>query len=278
MPRSRIVPALLAALTCAAALPAAAAADQQRARSGNVEATFSFQPFGDSQYRDLRLTISRAGQMLVDEPARVAGCEEPYCMPGGGREGNSVRVRDLDGDGEPEVVLDLFTGGAHCCVRTRLYWFDGNAYRSVQHDFADLGYRLRDLGRGPTPEFVSGDGRFAYAFASFASSLFPLQVWGFRDGALVDVTRRFPAQLRADAARAWRLYRKARRSADYEPRGPIAAWAADRYLLDGRAATLERLRALARAAALPGDQPRSQAGFVRRLDRTLRRFGYVRRA
>jgi hypothetical protein len=273
------LPAALAALLCAAlALPAGAdATTEQRARLGDVEAVFSFTPLGENQYRDMRLRITRAGQTLVDARARVNGCEEPYCVPGGGLGGKSVRVRDLDADGEPEVVLDLFTGGAHCCVRSRVYWFDGAAYRSLQHDFGDLGYRLRDLGRGTAPEFVSGDPRFAYAFASFASSLFPLQIWNFRDGALVDVTPRFPAQVRADAAHAWRLYRKARRSAGYEPRGAIAAWAADRYRLGLRRATLRKLHALARRRALPGDRPQNQAAFVRRLDRTLRRFGYAQR-
>jgi hypothetical protein len=279
MARSRRLTLVLLVLVAAAvAVPAPAHADEQRAHRGDVEAVFSFTRGSDElRYHDLRLRIARAGQTLVDGPVSAPGCEEPYCVPGGGLDGTSVRVRDLDGDGEPEVLLDLFTGGAHCCVKTRVYWFDGAGYRSLVHDFRDLGYRLRDLGGSTAPEFVSGDGRFGYLFASFASSVFPLQVWAFRHGALVDVTRRFPARVRADARHAWRLYRKARASGVYEPRGAIAAWAADRYLLGRRAATLRHLRALARSGALPGDMPRSQAAFVRRLDRTLRRLGYARR-
>jgi len=278
MPAARRLALLVAALAAVgvAVTESAGAADQPARRAG-VRAVFSFvRGPQEGQYRDLHIRITRRGRTLVDGPARVPGCAPPFCAPGGGLQGRSVRVRDLDGDGEPEVVLDLFTGGAHCCVKTRVYWFDGAGYRSVVHDFADIGYRLRDLGRGRTPELVSADPRFAFLFTSFAASVFPLQVWAFRDQRLVDVTRLFPARVQADAARAFRLYRRARRSGALEPRGAIAAWAADQYLLGRRAATLRRLRTLAARRALPGDVPRGQQTFVRRLDRTLRRFGYAR--
>ena len=278
MIRSRLALVLAAASVTAAAVPSVAAAEEQHAAMGAVAATFSFTRAGEYEYRDMRVAVARGGQTLVDAPAAVPGCEEPYCMPGGGMEADSIAVRDLAGDGEPEVLLDLYTGGAHCCVKTRLYWFDGSGYRSLVHDWGDLGYRLRDIGRSPAPEFVSGDARFSFAFASFAGTVFPFRAWSFGDGALRDVTRSFPRRTRADAARAFRLYRKAIRTGRFEARGAIAAWAADRYLLGHRAATLRRLRALAHRHALPGDVPRSQAAFVRRLDRTLRRWGYARRA
>ena len=35
-----------------------------------------------------------------------------------------LTVRDLDGDGEPEVLVDLYTGGAHCCFYTVILRFD----------------------------------------------------------------------------------------------------------------------------------------------------------
>jgi hypothetical protein len=30
-------------------------------------------------------------------------------------------VRDLDGDGEPEVLVDFYWGGVHCCFYTDVY-------------------------------------------------------------------------------------------------------------------------------------------------------------
>ncbi|HEX5853090.1 MAG TPA: hypothetical protein VFY36_08355, partial [Solirubrobacteraceae bacterium] len=133
-------------------------------------------------------------------------------------------VRDLNSDGEPEVLLDLYTAGAHCCYLSRFFFFDGQRYRSLQHNFGDAGYRVKDFDGDGTPELVSADARFGYQFSSFASSLFPLQVWRYDGEELRDVTRTFPAQIRSDLRRAWRLYRNALRHRVYEPRGMIAAW------------------------------------------------------
>jgi hypothetical protein len=40
----------------------------------------------------------------------------------------SVVARDLDGDGEPEVVLGLYTGGAHCCYYAEVYRYAKGSY------------------------------------------------------------------------------------------------------------------------------------------------------
>jgi hypothetical protein len=248
----------------------------QVSSQGSVTAIFSFEhqedPWG---YTDLWLTITRGGQVLYDgAPPSVGHCEEPYCYPGGGTERDSVRVRDLDGDGEPEVLLDIFSGGAHCCLWARIFSFDSTRYRSITHNFADPGYRLGDLDSDGVPEFASSDARFAYRYTSFASSWFPLRVWSYDGEGLIDVTAAYPERIRNDAKRAWHDYRKALRGDTYEPRGAIAAWAADRYLLGARMNALRILRRLARHRQLPGTFPTSQTRFVARLDRDLRRLGY----
>ncbi len=244
----------------------------------SVTATFSFQPQDEPYgFTDLRLTITRAGQALYQDAPSAGGCEEPDCFPGGGSERDSVRVRDLDGDGEPEVLLDIFTGGAHCCLWVRIFSFDGTGYRSIEHDFADPGYRLGDIDDDGTRELVSSDARFAYQYASFAGSWFPLRIWSYDGNGLRDVTSDYPQRIRADARKAWHGYRKALHGANTgEPRGAIAAWAADRFLLGARKRTLSTLRRLARHRLLPGTFPSSQARFVARLDRDLRRLGYDR--
>jgi hypothetical protein len=271
----RSLTALVAAAVVAFAVPATARAEEQHAAGGAVAATLSFS-FDRSTYRysDLRLVITRAGQPLYDADPSVARCAGG-CWPGGFKGRRSVHVRDLDGDGEPEVVVDLFTGGAHCCSVAEIYAFDGTGYRSISHDFGDPGYRIGPIGAGATPKFVSGDPRFAYRFTAFAFSLFPVQIWSYRGGRLHDVTPRYRGRIRADARRSWRLYRRFLHSREgYEPRGAVAAWAADEYRLGRRAATLHRLRRLALRGQLPGSFPTSPLRFVRVLDRFLRRHGY----
>jgi hypothetical protein len=270
---------LLALLACAPAAPAEQEVDAQ----GAVEAVLTFSgSYRDLEFSDMWLQIFRGEQLAWESEPWVSACGDATCWPGGGRDRDSVRVRDLDGDGEAEVLVDLYSGGAHCCFFTRIYGFDGQQYHSSSHGFADAGYRLGDLDEDGLLEFVSGDTRFAYRYTAFAFSRFPVQIWAYDgDSALIDVTSDFPGRVRSDARRLWRGYRSALRH-DYEPRGAIAAWAADRYKLGKRRGALLTLRALARRRRLPGTtgirfegDVRSQLRFVRRLDRDLRRLGYA---
>ena len=67
----------------------------------------------------------RDGLTLVDR-AVGPGCPEEPCgvVPSGiAAKQDSIRLRDLDADREPEVIVDLFTGGAHCCAFSTIYTF-----------------------------------------------------------------------------------------------------------------------------------------------------------
>jgi hypothetical protein len=261
-----------AALVLALVTAAPARAETQTASRGTVTATLSFRS-DDGVYRDLRLTIARSGRLLYDAAPADPSCNDG-CWPGRLADGRSIHVRDLDGDGEPEVIADLYTGGAHCCSLARVYAFDGSGYGETTHNFGNAAYRAGDIGGDRRAEFVSSDDRLAYRFTAYAFSVFPVQIWSFANGRFSDVTNRFRSRVRADAARAWRLYREAYRRREYPPRGAAAAWAADEYRLDRRASALHRLRTLARRGELPGGPPRSQARFVGVLDAALRRLGY----
>src|SRR4051794_1934243 len=98
------------------ALAVAAQSQTEWDSHGQVSAEFYYEHGGERfESRDLWLAIDRGDQTLHDEAVSVSGCAEPWCWPGGFGQRPSVRVRDLDADGEPEVLLDLFSGGAHCC-------------------------------------------------------------------------------------------------------------------------------------------------------------------
>jgi hypothetical protein len=271
MPIARTLVATLAAL---AVVAAPAAARTESASSGPVTATFSFTRVDDLRYRHLHLTVQRDATTVFDRPVRIRDCQEPFCVPGGGLEGPSVRVADLDGDGPPDVLLDLFTGGAHCCVESELVALSADgSVRRLQHGWGDSGYRLSDLDGDGIAEFVSADDRFAYAFTAFAYSALPLQVLSFRDGRFLDITGAFPARVRADARRWRRAYRHAK--VDGFPQGVLAAWAADRSRLGDKARALDFVRAQGRRGKLRAAMgERRAARFAARLDRVLRRWGY----
>ena len=68
------------------------------------------------------------------------------------------------------MLVDFYTGGAHCCFYSVIYRYVGGRYVSSFHFWGDPSYRLVDLNRDGRPDFRSADDRFAYAFSCFACS------------------------------------------------------------------------------------------------------------
>jgi PKD repeat protein len=254
------------------------------ARSGQVAAGLFYRGSAPS-YRGVRLKIARGGSTELDVAfRRICG----YCdvWPAGVERRRSVRVTDLDADGEPEVVADLYTGGAHCCFYSLIYRWDAAAgrYRRTIKRWNDAGYRLI-AGRAGRLEFQTGDTRFAYRFASFAESFFPVRIFAFVDGRLRDVTRASASRgaVRRDAARIWRFYQRRRGSKRWNVRGALAAYMADKYSLRQSRDGWRRLRVALRRGDLRAqrlfgmkDVYPSGTRYVRVLRKRLARWGYRR--
>jgi hypothetical protein len=267
----RRLPLVLALAGLLAAAPAAVA-DTQTASSGSVAATLTYTPGAHGLgATDVRIAVTRAGVLAYDAPVDPRGCKDGTCEPAGD---DALTVTDLDADGDPEVIADVYTGGAHCCTISRILRWDGARYVRLDRNWGDVGYKIDDVDGDGRPELVSADDRFAYLYGSYAASIFPVQIFSLQDGRLVDVTRSHPDLVRRDRAENYRLARRAHGFA----RTAYAAWAADRYLLGERTATLRTLRRLARRGKLRTDlganSRRAQRRWVARLDRDLRRFGY----
>ena len=272
----------LAAISAAGALllaaPAAADAAPHTvsASEGSVTARLSWSSAaeeGSGPARGLRLTIERAGAKAYEAPVKSA-----HCAPCGLERfgGGPLLVRDLEGAGRPNVLVELYTGGAHCCTILQIYSYDPGTmtYRMTERDFGDPGAKVEDLAGNGSLQLVTADDRFAYEFAPFAYSGLPLQVLALRGGRLADVTRSYPAQIARDAAQWLKTFRSERHL--QLGNGAIAAWAADEELL-GR----DRLvrATLAREAARRNLRSRESYGpsngsFVRALLRFLSRTGY----
>ena len=277
--------ALLAACVVAGLLPASAHAGDvtKTARSGDVEATLAYRVVKDV-YSHVRFRVVRAGTPALDVSLKEVSCGRgcavwapgPFSVPG------PPVVRDLDADGEPEVILDLYTGGAHCCVVTAFYRWAGAGYRRTVEDFGNFGYRLRDLDGDGTPELSARDEAFAYAFGPYVYSVPPPAIFQWRAGVLHDVTRHYPAVVRADAKETFGYYLKARRKRDHAAiRGVLAGWAADECLLGRCAYAFARIDAALRAGELSRqstDLPTDPAGatYVAKLRAFLRKYGYLR--
>jgi len=182
-----------------------------------------------------------------------------------------LQIRKLDPGDEPSVIVQVYTGGAHCCTRTALYWFDKPArrYRVLERDWGNGGYALKKLGaHDAAPEFVTSDQAFAYAFASYAGSGTPLQVYRFRRGAFDAVTRCYPKLIATQAQEFWQSATQQKSVAYGEPNGVLAPYIADEYQLGRGPRVWRRL-----------DQfPSANAGFRAALRKLLKRNGYLNAA
>ena len=139
-----------------------------------------------------RIAIARGGTTVFNQ-AVADPCAQCAVVPAGVTGGgSSLTIRDLDGDGEPEVLFDIYTGGAHCCSYTWIYRFTGSTYAGLAATWGDTGYTLVDLNGDGVPELRSYDDRFAYEFTDFADSAFPPAIFSYRAGRLSDATRSSP--------------------------------------------------------------------------------------
>lgn len=280
----RVVPA---ALVCIVGLLAGGSAAQAQNRvaagtvtktAGVVAATLTWKG-GTFGVTKPRLAVSRAGRVVSDLDVSDV-CKD--CLLVEDAAGNAdeiytiMYVADLDGDGEPEVSFDTFSNGAHCCTTQRIYAYRPatNSYRRVLSQYwGNAGYAVKDLDGDGTAELSGGDDSFAYAFSSYASSVFPPKVLSFRldqatgKATVKTVTRRFPALIRAAAAPLLKEIRKAKPAADHEIQGFIAAYVAEQYLLGrGSVGKAELVRARGRGL--------TQLGFQTNLLDFLKRAGY----
>ncbi|MGB2953991.1 MAG: hypothetical protein WBB74_11475 [Gaiellaceae bacterium] len=274
-----LVPLVLVLASPAAAAPVPRT---ETADSGPLHAELSYL-FDDgagtnTRFQDVRLRITRAGVTLVDTgiQPRCAYCS---AWPAGDASSPSIRAVDLDGDREPEVVLDLYTGGAHCCFYSRVYRYAGSAYSFVTHVWGDPSYSLRDLNHDGRPEWITADDRFAYAFSCFACSALPVQVLSYKAGLFTNVTRRFPPLVRKDAAANWRFYLENRRR-HFDTSGVLPAYLADEELLGHGAVGWKRVRTAVAGPAFTRDAQdarwKNRSRYLSALRRFLVRAGYVR--
>ena len=279
-----------AAIALALFVPAAAPAQKrtvETATNGTVTAELSYVKrtrgtgrFQFEEFRDFRVKITRAGQVLYD---RAVGdpCGQ-FCTPTETALARKhVALRDLNADGEPEAIIGLFTGGASCCVLVVAYGYDppANVYRRAKLDTGG-GYVARDLGSDGVIELVGDDFRFRGLFTCGACGPRPIRIWHCGLRRFEVVTRDFPGKIRDHARRMRRFYERVRgRDEAAFVKGALTPLAADLCLLDRCARGFRIVRAAIRRGELDRrsafDVSPLRFEYLRALKRFLRRTGYL---
>ena len=245
----------------------------QTAQRGSIRVELSYEqqavdPAGDVKiYRHLRVRVVNGLVVVFDRVVCAAVC--------GPAANGAIAFRNVWASRSPEIVVSLYTGGAHCCFENEFVVLrSATSATGIFHNWGDLGYRGQWL-RGRF-WFVTGDDRFAYAFTSFAASAFPMQVWAIdRPGRLVDVTRQRLDLGAANAQRLWKGYLADRGHVDI--RGVLGPWCADEYVLGDRPACEAALTNALHRGYLKSDVVGvGGRAYVAELHRDLAAWGYTR--
>lgn len=270
--------------------------------SGDVQAELTLTAGDGICAETAQLTILRQGQVLLSQQLPVDYAEATLQDGPALCNLSGLKVLDLDGDAEPEVLLGNFSGGAHCCFSSLVYRYSPQkavavpAYELTTHAWGNGAFELADLdlaqdgGGAALPEWISRDDRFAYAFAAYAASFYPIQIWrygsnGSGQGQFIDVSRDYPNQVYGDAYSLWLQYRELRQSLPLPApsqaitpetegqvylsviRSVLAAYMADKHLLGQEADGWQRLEQF-----YPW---RDRPAFITDLKHHLRSTGYI---
>lgn len=141
----------------------------------------------------------------------------------------------------PDVILEGFTGGAHCCQEPVFYSFDTarKSYAKVidlTSPKSTISVAWDDNG-GFEPMKVGGqillrteDDHFAYAFGCYACTPMPIRLDSFGEGGLTDVTGHYPSIVGKEVAQLKELSMSQATGEKHTgegPFGPLAAFVAD---------------------------------------------------
>ncbi|MDY7041722.1 MAG: hypothetical protein SVX38_12745, partial [Chloroflexota bacterium] len=110
-------------------------------------------PASDPLTFDSILTISSAGQ----PQARIE------FFAGLGKETGT----DITGEGHPDVVVSVFSGGAHCCFSTVVYDLGPALMKVMETPLSNCDGYFQDLNGDGALEFITCDDSFVYEYCSF---------------------------------------------------------------------------------------------------------------
>jgi hypothetical protein len=114
--------------------------------------------------------------------------------------------RDVTGEGHPDVVIEGFTGGAHCCFSTMTYDLGPALTKVLETPPSNCAGRLEDLTGDGVYEFVTCDDVFAYTYCAYAFSPLVKVILQYEPGqGYVPASPRFAALYEEDIAAHSRL-------------------------------------------------------------------------
>ncbi len=142
-----------------------------------------------------------------------------------------VSLIDLDNNGTDEVIVQVFSGGAHCCTNHIIYTWKNNQFMKTETGELDgNGGYFEDIDQDKNYEFVTYDNSFLYQFSSYAGSFPPTLIFQFKQGNFIEVTRNYPTVLRRTLQKMSEAVRQSQ-AENGEINGILAGYVAQKILL-----------------------------------------------
>lgn len=106
---------------------------------------------------------------------------------------DTINTYDFSGNGEKNVIISSFTGGAHCCVMLFIGVIEsGKFYISDTLFLGNSWYNIEDIEKDGKLEINTSSDMFAYAFTNYAETRFPPRVYRIKNNKFKDITKNYP--------------------------------------------------------------------------------------
>lgn len=104
-----------------------------------------------------------------------------------------IKEYDLDNDGKKEILIEMYSAGAHCCSSLFAGEIANNKFRYTDSIlWGNSFYEIRDLNGDKKYEISGVNDMFAYEFTNYAQSQMNILIYGYEKKKFVNVTKNFP--------------------------------------------------------------------------------------
>lgn len=123
----------------------------------------------DAKAAEERVAVLKAGKPLWQSNPKETDPGSKWTVHSVGR--------DLDGDGQPDMHISSFSGGAHCCTTHQVLKLKPQLRRIAAYSAGNVGGgEFLEIAGRKAPVMISADDSSAFAFAPFANSYFPVMI------------------------------------------------------------------------------------------------------
>lgn len=110
---------------------------------------------------------------------------------------NDLTGSDLNADGYPDLVVETYSGGAHCCFGTQVFSLrPGGAVLILQKPESNAGGAFEDLNADGVFEFITYDDSLAYQYCPYAAGVAVKVIMAYDHGqdSYIPASPSFPKQ------------------------------------------------------------------------------------